>query len=167
MRPQTPPSSNLTSKPPIINHATTLILLLNLTLLLSLVLSSLNASYFYASRTAGELDCLATHFSSQSLSANPFPYSSHAQVPPTSSPNPATFEAGKLFIGSKTMEKALEYKCRYPCYSTFGLWIGNKGIGAQGWEANGCERVHNICKAPLMRGKVGLWAAVEDWWFGL
>jgi hypothetical protein len=135
-------------KSPFFTSATTLILTLNLTLFLALYLSSLNATYYYTARTAGELECLLIHFP---LTHSSSPYS---PIQPIDFPDQ---EMGRI------LEKARRKNCRYPCYSTFGKWVGNKGIGHQGWESNGCEKINNFCKAPLVKGRVGLDVVVWEW----
>lgn len=136
-------------KSPFFTSATTLILTLNLTLFLALYLSSLNATYYYAARTHGELECFSTHFPKSSPSHSTAPNLQHTLFPDQ-----------KM---DRILAKAKFKNCRYPCYSTFGKWVGNKGIGHQGWESNGCEKVNNFCKAPLMKGRIGLDVVIWDW----
>lgn len=144
------PPQKQKSKQPIFTTATALILTLNLILFLTLFLSSLNATYYYASRTHGELECLSAQF-------------------PQSSSSPNSTYNSQLILQNperemkKILERARREHCRYPCYSTFGKWVGDKGIGNQYWESNGCEKVHNFCKAPLMIGRVGVDVVVWKW----
>lgn len=59
------------------------------------------------------------------------------------------------------MGKALRRGCRYPCYSTFGKWVGD---GMQELEILGCDEVvRSVCLAPLIRGEVGIGAVVKSW----
>lgn len=123
------------------------------------------ASHFNAQlSTEPSLDCLSyprpssisLYSSSSVLPSHPHPHHHQQNQNQSTISRRSRNEKGeqeRVFMGK---EEAWQYvkdkNCRYPCYSTFGKWVGTGGVGAC-WGSNGCG-VYS-CKSPLVEGRIG------------